>query len=77
MKNEFLDRTKKTAWKEEEDRDDIAFWDQQKEKYFWRRTPHSLKSFENVMKTLIDGDVDIILLNFTIVYYCIMLRQRG
>ena len=33
VKLEFLDRWRKKAWSEKEDRDDIAFWEQQKKEY--------------------------------------------
>jgi hypothetical protein len=29
-RKEFLERWKKDAWSEKEDRDDVAFWEQQK-----------------------------------------------
>ena len=33
VKFEFLDRWKRKAWSDKEDRDDIAFWEQQKKEY--------------------------------------------
>ena len=47
VKKEFLNRTKKKAWKEEEDRDDIAFWEQQKEEYLAENPKHSELFGEN------------------------------
>ena len=33
VKREFIERFKKNAWSNEEDRDDIDFWEQQKLEY--------------------------------------------
>eukprot|EP00804_Cyclotella_cryptica_P019955 CCRYP_007840-RA/>CCRYP_007840-RA protein AED:0.04 eAED:0.11 QI:0/0/0/0.66/1/1/3/0/292 len=33
IKKEFLERWKKTAWSKKEDRDNVEFWEQQKEEY--------------------------------------------
>ena len=40
VKFEFLDRWKRKAWSDKEDRDDIAFWEQQKKEYLQLNPTH-------------------------------------
>ena len=39
--NEFLERWHKKSWSEEEDRDDVEFWNQQKEEYLEQNPSHT------------------------------------
>ena len=40
VKFEFLDCWKRKAWSDKEDRDDIAFWEQQKKEYLQLNPTH-------------------------------------
>jgi len=40
--NEFMERWKNKSWSEEEDRDDIEFWEQQKKEYLEQNPTHIL-----------------------------------
>ena len=37
---EFLERWRKKLWSDDDDRDDVAFWDQQKEEYLNENPSH-------------------------------------
>jgi hypothetical protein len=41
-RKEFLERWKKDAWSKKEDRDDVAFWEQQKKEYLEMNPTHAL-----------------------------------
>eukprot|EP00956_Cyclotella_meneghiniana_P014696 scaffold22128_cov73-Cyclotella_meneghiniana.AAC.3 len=40
--NEFMERWKNKSWSEEEDRDDIEFWEEQKKEYLEQNPTHIL-----------------------------------
>ena len=42
VKAEFLERRKNKSWSEEEDRDDLEFWNQQKNEYLQQNPTHTL-----------------------------------
>jgi hypothetical protein len=42
VKKEFLERWKKNAWSDKEDRDDLAFWEKQKKEYLEVNPTHAL-----------------------------------
>ena len=53
VKNEFVERWKNKMWDENEDRDDIEFWEQQKMEYLQDNPTHA-----EIFGDLIDDEED-------------------